>query len=80
MHGPACELRRSSGRAELIGVDVGLLGDEAVHIALDTMAQTLYDNTGGATYYYAHNIVYPSWAKKFIVTEVIGNHTFMKPN
>ena len=53
---------------------------DSVHIALDTMAQTLYDNTGGATYYYAHNIVYPSWAKKFIVTEVIGNHTFMKPN
>ena len=51
-----------------------------MHIALDTMAQTLYDNTGGATYYYAHNIVYPSWAKKFLVTEVIGNHTFMKPN
>jgi len=53
---------------------------DSVHIALDTMAQTLYDNTGGATYYYAHNIVYPSWAKQFIVTEVIGNHTFMKPN
>ena len=53
---------------------------DSVHIALDTMAQTLYDNTGGATYYYAHNIVYPSWAKKFMVTEVIGNHTFMKPN
>ena len=24
---------------------------DSVHIALDTMAQTLYDNTGGATYY-----------------------------
>ena len=53
---------------------------DSVHIALDTMAQTLYDNTGGATYYYAHNIVYPNWAKQFVVTEVIGNHTFMKPN
>ena len=51
---------------------------DSVHIALDTMAQTLYDNTGGATYYYAHNIVYPNWAKKFVVAEVIGNHTFMK--
>jgi len=53
---------------------------DAVHIALDTMSNHLYDNTGGATYYYAHNIVYPSWAKVYDVTEVIGNHTFMKPN
>jgi len=53
---------------------------DAVHIALDTISNHLYDNTGGATYYYAHNIVYPSWAKVYDVTEVIGNHTFMKPN
>jgi len=53
---------------------------DSVHIALDTMSNHLYDNTGGATYYYAHNIVYPSWAKVFEVTEVVGNHTFMRPN
>ena len=53
---------------------------DSVHIALDTISNHLYDNTGGATYYYAHNIVYPHWAKVYDVTEVIGNHTFMKPN
>ena len=53
---------------------------DAVHIALDTMSNHLYDNTSGATYYYAHSIVYPYWAKEYEITEVIGNHTFMKPN
>ena len=53
---------------------------DAVHIALDTVSNHLYDNTSGATYYYAHNIVYPHWARVYDVTEVIGNHTFMKPN
>ena len=53
---------------------------DSVHIALDTMSNHLYDNTQGATYYYAHNIVYPHWAKDYELTEVIGNHTFMKPN
>ena len=53
---------------------------DAVHIALDTVSNHLYDNTSGATYYYAHNIVYPHWAKVYEITEVIGNHTFMRPN
>ena len=53
---------------------------DSVHIALDTISNHLYDNTQGATYYYAHNIVYPHWAKEFQLTEVIGNHTFMRPN
>jgi len=53
---------------------------DAVHIALDTISNHLYDNTSGATYYYAHNIVYPNWAKVYEITEVIGNHTFMRPN
>ena len=53
---------------------------DSVHIALDTIVGHLHDNTQGATYYYAHNIVYPSWAKVYSVTEVIGNHTFMEPN
>ena len=53
---------------------------DSVHIALDTIGGNLHDNTQGATYYYAHNIVYPSWAKVYSVTEVIGNHTFMEPN
>jgi len=52
---------------------------DSVHIALDTISGHLYDNTGGATYYYAQAIVFPYWAKEFEVTEVIGNHTFMEP-
>jgi spore germination cell wall hydrolase CwlJ-like protein len=51
---------------------------DSVHIALDTISNHLYDNTQGATYYYAHNIVYPHWAKVYEITEVIGNHTFMR--
>ena len=52
---------------------------ESVYIALETLAGHLYDNTGGSTYYYNHNLVYPYWAKQFELVEVIGNHTFMKP-
>lgn len=53
---------------------------DSVHIALDTISGHLYDNTGGATYYYAQAIVYPHWAREFQLTEVIGQHTFMRPN
>ena len=53
---------------------------DSVHIALDSISGHLYDNTGGATYYYAQNITYPYWAKEFEVTEIIGQHTFMVPN
>jgi spore germination cell wall hydrolase CwlJ-like protein len=52
---------------------------DSVHIALDTISNHLHDNTLGATYYYAHSIVYPHWARDFQLTEVIGNHTFMRP-
>ena len=36
------------------------------------------DNTKGAVYYYAHNLVYPKWADHKDLTVIIGNHTFMK--
>ena len=36
------------------------------------------DNTKGAVYYYAHNLVYPTWADHKDLTVIIGNHTFMK--
>ena len=52
---------------------------DSVHIALDTLSGHLNDNTQGATYYYNHNLVYPNWAERFELIEVIGNHTFMKP-
>ena len=55
---------------------------QSVEIAIWTLgygSYTVNDNTGGATYYYAHNIVHPDWATDFEVTEIIGNHTFMRP-
>ena len=36
------------------------------------------DNTKGAVFYYAHNLVYPTWADKKTYIGVLGNHTFMK--
>lgn len=56
---------------------------KSVEIAIWTLGYGSYrinDNTTGALYYYAHNLVYPHWADKFEVTEIIGNHTFMRPN
>ena len=54
---------------------------ESVEIAIYTLEvgkMSITDNTSGAVYYYAHNLVYPHWAdtKKYI--GVLGNHTFMK--
>ena len=51
---------------------------DSVRIAWQVMQGELKDNTGGATYYYAHNLVYPSWADVKQQTRVIGDHTFMK--
>ena len=36
------------------------------------------DNTKGAVFYYAHNLVYPTWADQKEYIGVLGNHTFMK--
>ncbi len=51
---------------------------DSVRIAAQVMQGQLRDNTGGATYYYAHNLVYPSWADHKQQTRVIGDHTFLK--
>ena len=51
---------------------------DSVRIAWQVMQGELKDNTGGALYYYAHNLVYPSWADVKQQTRVIGDHTFMK--
>ena len=51
---------------------------DSVNVALLTFTGQMQDNTGGAEYYYAHNIVYPGWTLSFTKTKVIGNHTFMK--
>jgi spore germination cell wall hydrolase CwlJ-like protein len=54
---------------------------ESVEVAiyiLEVGTMSIKDNTNGAVFYYAHNLVYPSWAetRKFLGT--MGNHTFMK--
>ena len=51
---------------------------DSVRIAVQVMQGQLKDNTGGATYYYAHNLVYPHWADVKQQTQVIGAHTFLK--
>jgi spore germination cell wall hydrolase CwlJ-like protein len=51
---------------------------DSVRIAAQVMWGELKDNTGGATYYYAHNLVYPQWADHKQQTRVIGDHTFMR--
>lgn len=51
---------------------------DSVRIAAQVMQGELRDNTGGALYYYAHNLVYPQWADHKQQTRVIGAHTFMK--
>ena len=54
---------------------------ESVRIAIYTLGYggfRVNDNTEGAVYYYAHNLVYPAWADKKALTVIIGNHTFMK--
>lgn len=51
---------------------------DSVNVALMVITGEVRDNTGGAKYYYAHNLVYPHWASQFTNTKVVGNHTFMK--
>ena len=54
---------------------------DSVQVAIWTMGVgniTIEDNTKGAVYYYAHNLVYPSWADSKQYIGVLGNHTFMK--
>ena len=54
---------------------------DSMQVAIWTMGVgsiTIKDNTKGAVYYYAHNLVYPSWAETKQYLGVLGNHTFMK--
>jgi spore germination cell wall hydrolase CwlJ-like protein len=54
---------------------------ESVEIAIMIAGSTalqIKDNTRGATFYYAHNLVYPYWADSKQYIGVLGNHTFMK--
>jgi len=54
---------------------------ESVEIAImiaGSTGLTISDNTHGAVFYYAHNLVYPHWADSKQYIGVLGNHTFMK--
>lgn len=54
---------------------------EAVEVAiyvLEVGKMRIVDNTSGAVFYYAHNLVYPNWAETKELVGVLGNHTFMK--
>ena len=55
---------------------------DSVKVAIYTLGHGSYrvnDNTKGSLYYYAHNLVYPTWAERFTTMAIIGNHTFMRP-
>ena len=55
---------------------------DSVKVAIYTLGHGSYrvnDNTKGSLYYYAHNLVYPTWAERFTMMAIIGNHTFMRP-
>ena len=54
---------------------------EAVEVAiyvLEVGKMRIVDNTSGAVFYYARNLVYPNWAETKELVGVLGNHTFMK--
>ena len=54
---------------------------ESVELAIliaGSTGLTISDNTKGAVFYYAHNLVYPHWADSKQYIGVLGNHTFMK--
>ena len=54
---------------------------QSVEIAIWTLGyggMRVNDNTKGALWYYAHNIVLPNWAAEKTTTAIIGGHTFQK--
>jgi spore germination cell wall hydrolase CwlJ-like protein len=54
---------------------------DSVNVAIWTTGYSdikITDNTKGAVFYYAHHLVYPTWADEKTYIGVLGNHTFMK--
>ena len=54
---------------------------QSVEVAIWTLGyggMRVNDNTKGALWYYAHNIVLPNWAAEKTTTTIIGGHTFQK--
>jgi len=69
---------------ERTGETIGLNAQawrQSVEIAIWTLGyggMRVNDNTRGALWYYAHNIVLPNWAAEKTTTAIIGGHTFQK--
>ena len=54
---------------------------DSVKVAIYTLGYGSYrvnDNTNGSVFYYAHNLVTPSWSHTKDLMVIVGNHTFMK--
>lgn len=47
--------------------------------SLEAIVNRSKDPTNGATFYFAHKLVKPRWAKIFVVSATIEDHTFMRP-
>ena len=47
--------------------------------ALEAISGRSGDPTNGATFYFAHDLVRPSWAEVFVVSATIEDLTFMRP-
>lgn len=64
-------------KLEAVSADDPVLA-ECVQAMLDVFAYNVTDPTKGATHYYAHALVTPSWYAKAYDFVVIGRHTFCK--
>lgn len=51
---------------------------DAVTVAYEAYFGHVEDPTGGATHFFAQNIVSPAWARSYSHRTRIGNHTFLR--
>ena len=51
---------------------------QSILAAMIAKNHLLYDNSFGATHFYAHNNVMPSWSSKSNITVKFENHTFIR--
>ena len=69
----------SDGRADDPDLDNTITRDAFIKAAwIHLVANDNRDITNGALFYYAHDKVFPVWAKDKEVMAIIGQHTFLK--
>ena len=69
----------NDGRADDPDLDNNITRDAFIKAAwIHLVANDNRDITNGALFYYAHNKVFPVWAKHKEVVAIIGQHTFLK--